>query len=106
MRHHHDGLSKIVDCFAHEVENFSTRMAIEVSRWFIGEDDRRTGYERPGHGDTLLLTTGKLRGPVGETVRKPHGGNHRLQPIGIGSRPASMPGRVMFSNAVRLGTRL
>src|SRR5207237_10783116 len=36
------------------------RLAVEVARGFVGPHDGRSGDERPGDGDALLLTAGGL----------------------------------------------
>ena len=33
---------------------------IEIARWFIGKDDRRVIYERPGHCHPLLLSSAQF----------------------------------------------
>src|SRR5262249_40901507 len=44
-----------------QIKNVLAIFAIEISRWLIRKQDRRIISERPGDGDTLLFTTGKLR---------------------------------------------
>ncbi len=45
---------------------------IEVASWFISEDQRRFAHQRASNGDALALATGKLRGPVRETLGQPN----------------------------------
>ena len=60
----------------------------------------------PGDGDPLLLTAGELARAVVEAVAEADGADDRVEPGRSGLRPARSIGRVMFSNAVSVGTRL
>ncbi len=39
----------------HEVNNALTRRLVEISGRLVGDEDRRTGRQRAGEGDTLLF---------------------------------------------------
>ena len=62
--------------------------------------------QRPGYRHALLLAAGKLAGPVMEAVAEPDGGHDLVDHARSGLRPARSSGRVMFSSAVSVGTRL
>ena len=47
---------------AEQFEYFGGRLAVEVSRRFVGQQQGRARDQRPGHGDTLLLAARKLVG--------------------------------------------
>src|SRR5437588_7840660 len=68
VRHHADG-----GAFAMELlQQFHYRFSIsgiEVSGWFIRQQDRWFACQRAGHSHTLLLTAGELRRIVAHAMR-------------------------------------
>ena len=67
---HHDGLTKLVDGVAHELEHLGARPRVEVAGGLVGEDDRGVGDQGAGDGDALLLTSGELAGAVADPVTR------------------------------------
>src|ERR1700716_3020921 len=57
---HHERLAPIGDRLAHELEDLSTCLGVEVAGRLVGEDDLRTARERARDGDALLLSARQL----------------------------------------------
>ena len=81
---HHDGLTELVDCAAHERQNLVAGRGVEVAGGFVGEDDFRPRRQGPAHGDTLLLATRELVGTMGGAVGQPDRFDHLIDPTLIG----------------------
>ena len=89
------------------VEDLGAGSRVEVAGGLVGEDDLRPAGQGPGHGDPLLLAAGELA----RAVREPVARGRRCRSTWSsqawsGLRPARSIGRVMFSAAVSVGTRL
>ena len=91
---------------AHELEDLGAGAAVEVAGRLVGEDDRRLAGQRAGHGDALLLAAGQLARPVLQPVAQTDGVDDPVDPLLVALLPPSSSGRVMFSSAVSVGTRL
>ena len=103
---HDDGLAHVVDGARRKPSTSAPR---RESRLPVGSSAKTICgrlRERPGDGDTLLLTAGELGRPVREPVAEADGVDHVVEPRRSGLRPASVIGSVMFSCAVSVGTRL
>ena len=81
---HDDRLAELVDGAAQEVEHLGRGLRVEVARRLVGEDDRRPGGQRAGHGDALLLAAGELGGPVVEAVAEADGVDEAVDPRVVG----------------------
>ena len=70
----------------------SSVLALRVQRpgRLVGEDDLRTGDQRPCHGDALLLAPGELRGPVAQPVAEVELVDHGVQPRPVGRAPGEV----------------
>jgi hypothetical protein len=44
----------------HQIHHLMSRAGIEVSGWFVGQQQCGLGHERPGERHTLLFTSGEL----------------------------------------------
>ena len=55
VRHHHNRLTVVVGALTEETQHFGPSTGVEVSGWFIGEDDLGTTDQCPGRGHPLLL---------------------------------------------------
>ena len=64
VRDHHDRLVVIAIERLQQVEDFVSRLAIEVAGRLVAEQHRRVGDDRPGDADALFLTAGELPGVV------------------------------------------
>ena len=64
------------DCYAipvkllEQVHNFLANVAVEISCWLVGQDQRRLADEGAGYGNSLLLAAGKLAGVVVDPFAK------------------------------------
>src|SRR2546427_4082018 len=56
-----------------DLHHLDARTAVEVARWFIGQQDRGAVQERSRNGDALLLSARQLVGMVLGTVLQPDG---------------------------------
>ena len=54
---------------------------VEVARRLVGKKDGRVVGQRPGQGDPLLLTAGKLRRPMLFPAQEPNGLEHLGHPL-------------------------
>ena len=52
---HDDRLTEFGHGVGHEGEDLAPRSGIEVSGWFVGEDDLGPARQRSGYGHSLLL---------------------------------------------------
>ena len=68
MRNHNDCLMKSVIQLLEHVKDKSRVLGIEVSRWFVGENDPRIIHERASNCHALHLSTGELKGSVVDTM--------------------------------------
>ena len=84
VRDHHDCLAELFHRAPHEAENVGTRLAVEIARGFVGEDDLRLARQRAGDGDSLLLATRQLGRLVVETVAQADGVDDAVHPLGVG----------------------
>ena len=70
VRHHDDRLAELDVQPVHQAEDVLGRLAVEVARRLVGDDQRRVGDDRARDRDALLLAARKLGGivlhPVGE----------------------------------------
>ena len=71
MRHHHRRLAVAVDRVAHQFENLGARLRVEIPGRLVGEDDRRLAHESAPDCDSLLLSSGELRGTMRPAVLEP-----------------------------------
>ena len=58
---HHADRSSFAVQFVKQIHHGHAVLRIEISCWFVGEEDRRAAREGSRDGDTLLLPAGKLR---------------------------------------------
>src|SRR5919204_5655791 len=58
---HQDGRSTRVD-LQQQLDDLPRRRRVEVPGRFVGEEDARVVYQRPGDGHSLLLATGQFIG--------------------------------------------
>ena len=106
VRDHDDRLAEVVDGAAHELEDLAAGGRVEVAGRLVAEDDGGPRDERARHGDALLLAAGHLGGPVVAAIAEPDRVDERLEPVAIGALAPMRSGSVMFSSAVRTGSRL
>src|SRR6266545_622509 len=78
VRHHDDSLAEVLHQASHEGKYVLGRYAVEVTGWLIRHQNCRIGHHRPGDGDTLLLSAGKLGGIVVHPVGQIYYAQHRL----------------------------
>jgi hypothetical protein len=57
---------------AEERQDLDRRLAIEISSWFVGEQNRRVVQDRARNRDALPLTAGQLIRSVINTLRQTH----------------------------------
>ena len=81
-------------------------LGVEVAGRLVGEHHGGARDQRAGDGDALLLAARQLRRPVREAVAEADGVDERAEPLLVDLVPASISGSVMFSRALRTGTRL
>ena len=107
VRDHHDRLVELVDGVAQQPQHLGARLGVEVAGGLVGEHDRRARDERARDRDALLLAARQLGGtvlaPVGQARPSRSAGRPTAWSM---SRPAIVSGSVMFSSAVRTGSRL
>ena len=60
MCHHDDRLVEFIIEPVHQVEDFVAGLRIEVTGWFVGNDQRWICRDRTGDGHALFLSTRKL----------------------------------------------
>ncbi len=48
------------------------RVPIEITGWFVGQQQWGPVNKRPADGDALPFASGKLRRPVRDSLAKPH----------------------------------
>jgi hypothetical protein len=60
--------------------------AVEVTRRFVAEEQRRIPDERPGERGALLLAAGELRGTVIEAIGQPHTGEQLARSCAVARR--------------------
>ncbi len=83
MRHHKKPASGLGDQFEGQRQRGVAGGLVEVASWFIGQQQSRSGGQRPPDGDTLLLAARELfritiyQSDEAETFRQPR------QPVGI-----------------------
>ena len=104
---HHDGLAEVDHGLAHEAEDLGAGPRVEVAGGLVGEDDLRLA--RPGPGPRPRAAAGRRTAREGRWVRRsPRPTVRTTESIHSSScfRPARSSGRVMFSIALSVGTRL
>ena len=107
VRDHDDGLAEVVHGAAQQPEDLAAGLRVEVARRLVAEDDGGPRDERARHGDALLLAAGHLGRAVRAPVAEPDGVDRASRATrGRGARPPMRSGSVMFSSAVRTGSRL
>ena len=107
MGDHDDGLAESLDRPPQEAEHLGAGDRVEVAGRLVGEDDVRPAGQRAGARHPLLLAAGELAracGPAGRA--RPTVLMTVSSQAWSGLRPAMSIGRVMFSIAVSVGTRL
>ena len=83
VRDHHDRLAVLAIERLQEIENLVSRLAIEVARRLVAEEQGRVRHDHPRDADTLLLAAGELsRHPGGK------GANQAVGLAQLGMRPA------------------
>src|SRR4029450_9957409 len=81
----HDGrLAARVDRFPNQLQDLVARRRVEVSRWLVCEEDRRSRDEPPRNSDALLLTPRAPPRPMPESVGKADVVHDLLEPLCIG----------------------
>jgi hypothetical protein len=70
VRHDDDRFAVFSIQKTEQIENFVGRVAVEVARWFITNEQRRIGDQRACDGDPLLLSTRQLAGLVTRAIGK------------------------------------
>jgi hypothetical protein len=55
-----------------QLDDVGARVAVEIARRLVGEENPRLIGERPRDGDALLLAARELRRKVIETIAQPH----------------------------------
>ena len=68
--HHNDGLMRFMVESVHQFKDFFSRNPVQVSGWFIGNQDRRVGDDGAGDRNPLLLSPGELTGIVIHSTRE------------------------------------
>ena len=61
MRSHEYGLIKVPVRKLEKIHEFFTAFSVQISRWFISDQQERFGSKRPCHGSSLLFASGKFR---------------------------------------------
>ena len=56
VRHHDNRLAVVAVQRLQQIENFVARLAIEIARGLVAQEQRGIGDDRPGDADALLLT--------------------------------------------------
>ena len=78
-----DGAASLVEA-VEDLQNVLAGLGVQGAGGLIGHDDGRMGGDGPGDGDSLLLASGHLGGPVAEAVGHAHplqGGHDPLLPL-------------------------
>src|SRR4051794_17934299 len=65
--HQHDGEAVGVQ-LVEQIHDGGCRLGVEVAGGLVGPHDHRPSRQGASDGDALLLTTGQLRWPVGESM--------------------------------------
>ena len=65
---HDDGHTELILKFAEQGEDRDAGIRVEMSRWFVGEQDTRAIDESAGDRDALLFATRKLSGTMAGAV--------------------------------------
>ena len=73
VRYHDNGFARRVE-FVQNIQNFGSRARVQVTGRFVCQEHDRVAGERARDGDALLLTTGKFKRTVEETVFQTHQG--------------------------------
>ena len=72
VRHHHDGFAVVTVESLQQIENLFAGFAVEVSRGFVAEQQRRIRHDRAGDANALFLASGQLARIVLHAIREPH----------------------------------
>ena len=72
VRHHDNSQVVLAVQGAQERHDLGARLGIEIAGGLIGQQQRRSIYQRASDGDALLLATGKLCRAMFEAVIEPH----------------------------------
>jgi hypothetical protein len=94
------------DGVAHEREDLGAGAAVEVAGGLVGEDDVGLARERASDSDALLRPPESSLGRCFSRFSRPTVATTRSSHSRSALRPARSIGRVRFSRAVSVGTRL
>ena len=72
MGNDHKGLPILTVEAANEAHNILSRLAVQVTRWFVGPDNCRIIGKRTRDGDSLALAARKFCRAMPGPVRKSH----------------------------------
>ena len=78
---HYHGLPLFMDYPLHELQNFQSRVGIQVSRGLIRKYYLRINDQRPCNTDSLLLTSGHLSRSVVQELSEAHHLEHLDSPL-------------------------
>ena len=73
---HHDDRQPLGMEFVEEIKDGSTRGGIQISRWFVRQDDRGGSDQGAGYGNTLLLPAGELSGAMSKSIAEADTAEH------------------------------
>ena len=109
VRDHHDRLAVLAVERLQQVEDFVARLAIEIARRLVAEQQRRVGDDGARDADALLLAARELARIVlarGRRGRRPSARSRRACAARPSTRLVSSSGSSTLRSAVSTGSRL
>lgn len=106
MRDHDDGLSVFLIRSAQQLNDLVTVLFIQISGWFICQNNCRTVDQCPPDGYALLLSAGEFFRKMRFSSVKSQLIDQFIQTLLSTVCPSSSHGNVMFSSTFNVGIRL